>query len=83
MLNSINLVHEFNELSLSTFTVSHLQFPYFSEDYRLLFAGNTDDNFLIGLSLGKKSLKLYTKLYASDLVIASPVALRMLIGAEG
>uniref|UniRef100_X1YWV6 U3 small nucleolar RNA-associated protein 25 homolog n=1 Tax=Capitella teleta TaxID=283909 RepID=X1YWV6_CAPTE len=53
------------------------------EDHRQLFAGNTDDNFLLGLSLGKRSLKLYTKLYSSDILLASPLALRLRVGADG
>ena len=54
-----------------------------SDDFEALFAGNTDDNFLVGVGLGKKSLKLYTDLYSSDILLASPLALRTQIGAEG
>ncbi|XP_053681546.1 U3 small nucleolar RNA-associated protein 25 homolog [Sabethes cyaneus] len=53
------------------------------EDYERTFAGNTDDNFRIGISFGKSSMKLYTKYYNSDLIVASPLGLRMTIGAEG
>ncbi|XP_071454121.1 U3 small nucleolar RNA-associated protein 25 homolog [Hetaerina americana] len=53
------------------------------EDYEITFAGNTDDCFKIGLAVTKKSLKLYTDFYSSDILIASPLGLRMLIGAEG
>ncbi|KAK9507552.1 hypothetical protein O3M35_007381 [Rhynocoris fuscipes] len=52
-------------------------------DYQLLFSGNTDDNFKIGLTVTKKCLKLYADFYSSDIIIASPLGLRMLIGAEG
>uniref|UniRef100_A0A0K8SP75 U3 small nucleolar RNA-associated protein 25 homolog n=1 Tax=Lygus hesperus TaxID=30085 RepID=A0A0K8SP75_LYGHE len=52
-------------------------------DYQALFSGNTDDNFKIGLSVTKKCLKLYSDFYTSDIIIASPLALRMLIGSEG
>uniref|UniRef100_A0A1Q3F043 U3 small nucleolar RNA-associated protein 25 homolog n=1 Tax=Culex tarsalis TaxID=7177 RepID=A0A1Q3F043_CULTA len=53
------------------------------EDYERTFAGNTDDNFRIGISFSKSSMKLYTKYYNSDLILASPLGLRMTIGAEG
>lgn len=33
------------------------------EDYELTFSGNTDDTFRIGLSVTKKSLKVYPYLY--------------------
>ncbi|KAK2710338.1 U3 small nucleolar RNA-associated protein 25 homolog [Artemia franciscana] len=53
------------------------------EDYQETFKGNTDDSFRIGMAITKKSLKLYTNFYNSDLIIASPLGLRMIIGAEG
>ncbi|XP_014262398.1 digestive organ expansion factor homolog [Cimex lectularius] len=52
-------------------------------DYQLLFSGNTDDNFKIGITVTKKCLKLYSNFYESDIIIASPLGLRILIGAEG
>lgn len=53
------------------------------EDYELIFQGNTDDTFKIGISITKKTLKLYTEFYSSDIIISSLLGLRMLIGAEG
>ena len=46
------------------------------EDFEATFKGNIDDNFRIGISITKKSVKLYTKFLSSDIVIASPVSLR-------
>lgn len=43
-------------------------------------SGNTDDCFRIGVALAKKSLKLYTAFDESDILIASPLGLRMIIG---
>ncbi|KAH9497821.1 hypothetical protein DERF_013777 [Dermatophagoides farinae] len=53
------------------------------DDYKQLFAGNIDDSFRVGLSLTKKSLKLYSDFYSSDIIIASPLGLRLIIGAAG
>ena len=53
------------------------------EDYELTFAGNIDDSFRVGISVTKKSLKLYSDFYSSDIIIGSPLGLRMIIGSEG
>ncbi|CAD1469657.1 unnamed protein product, partial [Heterotrigona itama] len=53
------------------------------EDYELTFQGNTDDTFKIGISVTKKTLKLYSEFYSSDIIISSLLGLRILIGAEG
>ncbi|OAD58335.1 Digestive organ expansion factor like protein [Eufriesea mexicana] len=53
------------------------------EDYELTFEGNTDDTFKIGIAITKKTLKLYSEFYSSDIIISSLLGLRILIGAEG
>lgn len=53
------------------------------EDYELTFAGNSDDTFRIGITLTRKCLKLYSDFYSSDILLVSPLGLRMIIGAPG
>lgn len=42
-------------------------------------SGNIDDCFRIGIGFAKKCLKLYTSFADSDIIIASPLGLRMVI----
>lgn len=53
------------------------------EDYKLTMQGNIDDKFKIGMAITKKTLKLYTNFYSSDIIIGSPLGLRRVVGAEG
>ncbi|XP_034283611.1 U3 small nucleolar RNA-associated protein 25 homolog [Pantherophis guttatus] len=53
------------------------------EDYEATFAGNIDDHFRIGVAVFQKSMRLYAPFYSSDIIIASPLGLRTVIGAEG
>jgi len=61
-------------------TPSKLQRP---ADYHEVFDGNVDDCFHLGMTFTKKSIKLFTDLYKSDILIASPLGLRMAIEGEG
>ena len=68
------------------FTGDSLYFPKKNpkpEDYEQTFSGNTEDTFRIGISITKKSMKLYAPFYSSDILIASPLGLRLIIGAPG
>ncbi|KAJ7341120.1 hypothetical protein JRQ81_004874 [Phrynocephalus forsythii] len=53
------------------------------EDYEAVFAGNIDDHFRIGVAVLQKAMRLYAPFYSSDIIIASPLGLRTVIGAEG
>ncbi|KAJ3444141.1 orf protein-related [Anaeramoeba flamelloides] len=53
------------------------------KDYNELFKGNSDDCFRIGVSLGARSIRLFSDFYNSDLIIASPLGLRLVVGGEG
>lgn len=54
----------------------------YPRDHRETFMGNIDDSFRVGLKVTRKSLKLYSEFYQSDLIIASPLGLRMSIEKE-
>lgn len=81
---NFNVVHK--NRFLEEFTGNELTLPKKNpkpEDFEKTFVGNIDDAFRIGMAVTKSSLKLYENFYNSDLIIASPLGLRMIIGAEG
>ena len=47
------------------------------------FTGNTDDCFKVGVAVRGKAVHLYADFYSSDIIVASPLGLRTVIGAEG
>ncbi|KAG7170359.1 Digestive organ expansion factor-like, partial [Homarus americanus] len=58
-------------------SVSKLNRP---EDFQETFKGDISEDFKIGLKLTKSSLKLYADFYNSDIIIASPLGLRYVMG---
>lgn len=52
-------------------------------DHVHTFSGNIDDNFRIGVKVTKRSVRLYEQFYGSDMIVASPLGLRLVIEKEG
>lgn len=54
-----------------------------SESFKHVFRDNIDDCFRIGIKFTRKSMKLFSDFYSADIIIASPLGLRLVIdGAD-
>lgn len=49
--------------------------PVKPQDWQYRFRGNVDDDFKLGIALTKKSVKLYSDFYSSDIIVASPLGI--------
>jgi len=73
-VNKPGLVVSFDKSSLTVLI---------TDSWYKVFAGNVDDCFRIGIGVTSKQLKLYSEFYHSDILVASPLGLRTVIGGEG
>ena len=54
----------------------------YPRDHVEMFKGNVDDSFRLGIKVTRKSVKLYSEFYSCDVIIASPLGLRISIEKE-
>lgn len=76
-----------SQYSLPEGAVDKLSDPQNADNYPAdhiqTFAGNIDDNFRIGVKVTKRSIRLFEAFYGADLIVASPLGLRLAIEKEG
>ncbi|CDO94560.1 unnamed protein product [Kluyveromyces dobzhanskii CBS 2104] len=49
------------------------------KSFQHIFQGNTNDFFVLGLKFTRKSLKLYSNFYQSDVIICSPLGIQLIL----
>ncbi|KAK3856006.1 hypothetical protein Pcinc_037630 [Petrolisthes cinctipes] len=52
------------------------------DDFQAIFEGDSNEDFKIGLKITNSSMKLYAEFYQSDILLASPLALRYIMSTS-
>lgn len=55
----------------------------YPSDHVEIWKGNVDDSFRVGVKVTRKSVKVFSNFYESDMLIASPLGLRTSIEKDG
>ncbi|KAI8909574.1 hypothetical protein EDD86DRAFT_205755 [Gorgonomyces haynaldii] len=57
--------------------------PRKSDDFNQTFKGNIDDHFRLGIKFDRKKMKMYAPFFSCDILVASPLGLKTIIGEPG
>lgn len=78
-IENVDKKHKFKSQFYDSFKVNEMMKSKKPKDFEEFFDGNAGDFFTLGIKFTRKTMKLYTKLENSDVIIASPLGLKMLL----
>jgi U3 small nucleolar RNA-associated protein 25 len=80
--NYARFIKEYSLPSGTTDKLSNAEPGLYPDDHVDMFKGNIDESFRIGLKITKKSIKLFSEFYSCDIILASPLGLKLSIEKE-